>query len=106
MTRFMLIVIAALSIASTVARAEPEDEQKWQTSFRRCEINKVFLKGDENVYEGIGWQRITITLDDVADIKRALVVLEKCKKFWSCVNDRDAGKVKHCYENDKRWRMQ
>ena len=30
--------------------------------------------------------------------------LRKCIAFWSCVKDREAGKVKHCYENDKRWR--
>jgi hypothetical protein len=30
-----------------------------------------------------------------------------CKKlnvFDKCIADREAGKVKHCYENDRRWR--
>jgi hypothetical protein len=27
-----------------------------------------------------------------------------CAAYWRCLDDRDAGKVKHCYENDKRWR--
>jgi hypothetical protein len=30
-----------------------------------------------------------------------------CKKFNAfekCVADREAGKVKHCYENDRKWR--
>jgi len=30
--------------------------------------------------------------------------LKKCIAFWWCVTDREAGKVKHCYENDRRWR--
>src|SRR5215475_12597073 len=29
---------------------------------------------------------------------------EKCKAFYQCLEDRDRGKVKHCYENDRRWR--
>jgi hypothetical protein len=27
-----------------------------------------------------------------------------CAAYQRCLDDRDAGKVKHCYENDKRWR--
>jgi hypothetical protein len=30
--------------------------------------------------------------------------LKKCIAFWRCVTDREAGKVKHCYENDRRWK--
>ena len=29
---------------------------------------------------------------------------QKCDKYYQCLADRDAGKVKHCYANDKRWR--
>ena len=28
----------------------------------------------------------------------------KCDAYYQCLADRDAGKVKHCYANDKRWR--
>jgi len=30
--------------------------------------------------------------------------IKKCKAFYQCLEDRDRGKVKHCYENDRRWR--
>jgi hypothetical protein len=41
---------------------------------------------------------------DLPVLEREIKNLKKCMLFWKCLGDRDAGKVKHCYENDKRWR--
>jgi hypothetical protein len=51
-----------------------------------------------------GEATITLTLEDVLELQKHLPLLKKCNAFWQCVADRDAGKVKHCYENDRRWR--
>jgi hypothetical protein len=45
-----------------------------------------------------------ITPKDLPTLEREIKVLKQCLAFWKCVDERDAGKVKHCRENDKRWR--
>jgi hypothetical protein len=70
-----------------------ERRVKWETNFRRCQIEK-YSNDDDQV----------ITPEDVPDIMHALKELKKCAAFWQCVDDREQGKVKHCYENDRRWR--
>jgi Tripartite tricarboxylate transporter family receptor len=42
--------------------------------------------------------------EEIPDILKAIAVIKKCKAFYQCLEDRDRGKVKHCYENDRRWR--
>ena len=42
--------------------------------------------------------------EEIPDILKAISVIKKCKAFYQCLEDREKGKVKHCYENDKRWR--
>jgi hypothetical protein len=57
-----------------------------------------------------GWARetegqtIVIEPEEIPDILKAIRLIEKCKAFYQCLEDRDRGKVKHCYENDRRWR--
>jgi hypothetical protein len=41
--------------------------------------------------------------DHGADVMRAALPFDSLCCF-RCLDDRDAGKVKHCYENDRRWR--
>jgi hypothetical protein len=116
MKGYALAGIAALFLTTGTAHAE---EGKWEGDFRKCEIVKIFPKVEQNPdadgilhgeldYQGISITandvRIGIQRDEIADIERGIRLLKKCKAFWQCVHDRDAGKVKHCYENDKRWR--
>jgi hypothetical protein len=77
----------------------------WEASFRKCDIGKTFAK-DETIaaYDG-STVFVTITSADIKAIEKGIAILKKCSKFWACVGDREAGKVKHCYENDKRWRF-
>jgi hypothetical protein len=37
-------------------------------------------------------------------LEKELREWRKCDAYYQCLADRDAGKVKHCYANDKRWR--
>ena len=49
---------------------------------------------------------LEITATNIAEIKKELETLKKHCAYLQCLQDRSAGKVKHCYENDKRWRTQ
>jgi hypothetical protein len=74
---------------------------RWEASFRRCEIERVWVDGD---YYPLGFPDAVIVPKDIPAIERGLKTLKKCDKFWQCIEDREAGKVKHCYANDRRWR--
>jgi hypothetical protein len=96
--------VAALLLATGAAHA---DNEKWEASFRQCHIRKWFSKDE---LAAIGWARetegqtIVIEAEEIPDILKAISVIKKCKAFYQCLEDRDRGKVKHCYENDRRWR--
>jgi hypothetical protein len=105
MKKLLLTSIAALLLASQpVANA---DQEKWEGDFRQCHIRKWFSKDE---LAEIGWQRdtpgqtIVIEQDEIGDLEKAIRLIKKCKAFYQCLDDRDRGKVKHCYENDRRWR--
>jgi hypothetical protein len=102
--RILLTGIAALFLGTGTAHA---DSEKWEANFRQCHIRKWFSKDE---LAGIGWARetegqtIVIEAEEIPDILKAIRVIKKCKAFYQCLEDRDRGKVKHCYENDRRWR--
>ena len=104
MKRLFLTSVAALPLATGTAHA---DSEKWEASFRQCHIRKWFSKDE---LAAIGWARetegqtIVIEAQEIPDILKAIQVIKKCKAFYQCLEDRDHGKVKHCYENDRRWR--
>jgi hypothetical protein len=91
MIRF-IIAVTALLIASTAHAEEP----KWHVH-RTCHI---YTTDPANTGEA----HIIIMLEDALEIQKLIPVLRKCDAFYKCVADRDAGKVKHCYANDRRWR--
>jgi hypothetical protein len=97
MTRFFIAGVAVLFLA-TEAQAQ---EHRWVDSFRRCQIERNWVSGDNYPLD---LSDAVITPKDIPDIEAGLKTLKRCAKFWKCVEDRDAGKVKHCYENDRRWR--
>ena len=104
MRKLLLVSIAALFLATGAAHA---DHEKWEASFRQCHIRKWFSKDE---LAAIGWARetegqtIVIEAEEIPDILKAIGVIKKCKAFLQCLEDRERGKVKHCYENDRRWR--
>jgi hypothetical protein len=61
---------------------------------RTCIVIKIF--DDSIVY---------LELKDIQELQKYIPDLKKCTAFWQCVADREAGKVKHCYENDRRWKL-
>jgi hypothetical protein len=110
-TKVFLTSIAALFLATGTAHA---DDRKWESSFRRCQVWKTFAENSarpgvifgnaDEVWVDQGIATISLDLADILELQKHLPLLKKCNAFWQCVNDRDAGKVKHCYENDRRWR--
>jgi hypothetical protein len=62
--------------------------------------------------DGIGRRGFQFYAEELDGEKAATFIVETrnsrlykaCAVYWRCLDDRDAGKVKHCYENDKRWR--
>jgi len=104
MMKMLLSNVAALLLATGTAHA---DNETWEASFRQCHISKWFTKDE---LAAIGWARetegqtIVIEAEEIPDILKAVGVNKKCKAFYQCLEDRDRGKVKHCYENDRRWR--
>ena len=50
------------------------------------------------------WRSI-IEEEEIGDLEKAIRLIKQCRAFYKCLEDRRAGKVKHCYENDKRWRL-
>jgi hypothetical protein len=115
MKELLLAGVAALFLVAGTAHA---DSEKWESTFRRCEVWKTFGhkagdarpgracgEGDEVWAEWPeGQATITLSIEDILELQKHLPLLKKCNAFWRCVHDREAGKVKHCYENDRRWR--
>lgn len=104
MKKMLLPSVASLLLATATAHA---DKEKWEASFRQCHISKWFSKDE---LAAIGWARetegqtIVIEAEEIPDILKAIGVIKKCKAFYQCLEDRERGKLKHCYENDRRWR--
>jgi hypothetical protein len=128
MLRHILITgIAALFLTTGIAHADATKE--WQSG-RLCTVWKQFVSDADdplpNNIDTTRWQKnpgslrtfggqnevsiseagvtVTLQLHDVLELQKYLPMLKKCTAFWKCVEDREAGKVKHCYENDRRWR--
>jgi hypothetical protein len=103
--------VAALSVLyASAAHAEG-----WEIDCRRDRIYKEFPKPDAHGLPNVwtseredGSTFAAIDRKEFDEIAKAIAEarreFKKCDRFWQCVADRDAGKVKHCYENDRRWR--
>ena len=105
MKKLFLTGVAALLMATRAAQAEP----KWWTDCRHGWITKEFeeIEGDNPPVEIMGTS-VRITYDELRKLVKELpFILRKvkaCDAYRKCLDDRDTGKVKHCYENDRRWR--
>jgi len=74
--------------------------------FDKEDYSETLLQGGK---DGNDPNRIGITIDSFdkaarVRLEKALRDWRKCDAYYQCLTDRDAGKVKHCYANDKRWR--
>jgi hypothetical protein len=113
--KLLLSGIAALFLATGAAHARDE-EQTWWPDCRHGWITKHFTAEDAPLADPlfefppvhIMGTSVRITHDELRkllkDLPKMMPVLKACWAFRKCQEDRDAGKVKHCYANDRRWR--
>jgi len=94
MKKLLLSGIAALFLATGTAHAtsdgesENEDAPNWYFEKWECSAR---MSG-------------VVTLKDIPAIMENIRNLKKHCAWLQCLDDRAAGKVKHCYTNDRRWR--
>jgi hypothetical protein len=102
-TKLFLTSIAALLLATGTAHKSAQagyfGENRWVANCRYDIIEKRRPQDDEHP----DWLMV-ITPEDLPVLEREIKELKKCVLFTKCLKDRDDGKVKHCYENDIRWR--
>jgi hypothetical protein len=72
---------------------------QWIANCRYDIIEKRYRQDDEHPSS-----LMIIRPEDLPNLEKEIKELKKCVLFTKCLTDRDAGKVKHCYENDRRWR--
>jgi|SRR5215831_7122412 len=96
MKKLFLTGVAALFLATGTAHA-----REWYYHQHSCSLMNRPSEGEPpELFRADD----PIELDDALQIQKLIPDLKKCTAFNQCVADRDAGKVKHCYYNDKRWR--
>jgi hypothetical protein len=104
MKKALLSGIAALLLATGAAHADvktdidgyPKPETIWIAHIHSCSIYRAVTEGNSD--------SSTIEWNEIPEVLRALRELKQCAAFHQCISDRNAGKVKHCYANDRRWR--
>jgi hypothetical protein len=100
MKKTLLTGIAALFLATGAAHAGGYTRSdEWELNCRMTAINKA--RPDDADWDE---HMMVITPDDLPKLEKAIKEFKQCLAFWKCTKDRDMGKVKHCYDNDKRWR--
>jgi hypothetical protein len=88
-------------------RSVPDSE--WATDCRHGWISKAFAKIDKvdppiEVLDRtvrISYNELRKLVKELPSILRGV---KACDAYQKCLDDRDAGKIKHCYANDRRWR--
>jgi hypothetical protein len=95
------------------AKTDPESVPGWWTDCRHGWITKGFKKEElEEAYSQppveVSDNTVRISYDELRKLVKELpFILRKvkaCDAYRKCLDDRDTGKVKHCYANDRRWR--
>jgi hypothetical protein len=95
-----------------------ENQQRWEVDCRRGYVEKSFNREDLEPFDPrdltrefkvyVGETIARIARDEfreiLKDLPRITRALKACDAWHQCLADRDAGKVKHCYANDRRWR--
>ena len=108
-TRALLTGIAALSLATGTVHAEEKLVDSWWTDCRHGWITKQFkpevMQDNPPVEITDTSVRITYELRKLLkDLPRITRALKACDAYRKCLDDRQAGKVKHSYDDDRRWR--
>jgi hypothetical protein len=110
MKRLLLTSVAALFLATGTVHAEEKLDNPWWPDCRRSRIVKMFNAEllENNPPVMVGPTVILISLDELRkllkDLPNITRAFKACDAYRKCLVDREIGKVKHCYENDRRWR--
>jgi hypothetical protein len=91
MSAFLIVAMFIVSVSPVYA-----DDIVWRVNWRGCH---VALTRDISMSEGL-------KLKEVLELQKTIRDLKACEAWSQCLEDRAAGKVKHCYENDRRWRAE
>jgi len=95
------------------AKTDPESVPGWWTDCRHGWITKGFEKEEMETVNNqppveVLDSGVRISYDELRKlVKEPPFIMRKvkaCDAYRKCLDDREAGKVKHCYANDRRWR--
>jgi hypothetical protein len=103
------ICVAVFMLFMAIRPAPAQAEEQWWTDCRHGWITKQMKMGDEDGPPvEITDTSVRITYDELRkllkDLPRITRALKACDAYRKCLDDQEAGKVKHCYANDRRWR--
>jgi hypothetical protein len=88
------------------------DDEGWKYDFRKCWVRKhiqaehykpgvplegVLEQGSVTLDINGNNARIAIDSGEIDNLEKIVILLKICDKFWTCVRNREEGKVKHCY---------
>src|SRR5262249_53519347 len=122
LTSIATLLMATGAAHAQVKKASPEQVTKWPSPnfvadcrrdllsiyFDKEEyevmVGKNLLGGKDGTDESRLGIRIPFNKEARARLEKELRKWKRCDAYYQCLADRDAGKVKHCYANDKRWR--
>ena len=111
MNRIFIAGIAALFLATGAAHAQWRTDPPMRTDCRHGQLEMYFKADDAPNTEVLRDEdSVTVRIDYdafrkiVKDLPTAVRAFEACEAYRKCLDDRDTGKVKHCYYNDRRWR--
>jgi len=122
MIRLVQVTLAAaltmaliLMLGIMALRPAQAADTAWWSDCRHGWISKEFDAPDVSIDAPVhttdehdGKISARITYDELRNLKKDLSritrALKACDAYRKCEDDRAAGKVKHCYENDRRWR--
>jgi hypothetical protein len=100
--KLLLTGVAALFLATGTAHAIMDENLDWSINWKPCSVTPT----DKDSGGLTGIKAIALDLEDIRNLQKFIPELKKCEAWYKCLYDRDIKHtVKHCYANDRRWRM-
>jgi len=105
-TLFLTSVAALFLATGTAPSAYAEEPQlglfwlkddpsgHWENQRQDCSL--IWIAKDKEDGPVLG-------LKEILELQKEIPRLKQCEAWHKCLEDRDKGKVKHCYERDRRW---
>jgi hypothetical protein len=127
--KISIVCVAVFMLFMAIRPAAAQEEERWWPDCRHGWIHKqmdvedveyyppgttaaemaqaqhpsivIIRRHDDTTIVRITWDELRKLLKDLPGI---LILFKACDAYRKCLDDREAGKVKHCYRNDRRWR--